>query len=158
MEGSSPSELEAIIRKVIHELLDLPITAHVRELRAKAVTYGRVIAGWATYPPTGPQVQAMHECVAELSEKVRQAKQATRGSKRPSTSAMRRVSSAAPPQGAASTGPPPVLPPDDTGVRSRRGVSVSPEVSTTTSVPPASAGRPIDTPTPAVLRSRRTRG
>jgi hypothetical protein len=55
-----------MIREIAEELRGMPITPHVRELRAKAVTYGRVIGSWATYAPTGPQVQAMLECVTEL--------------------------------------------------------------------------------------------
>ena len=69
-----PAHLEKTIREIIHELLEMPITPHVRELRAKAVTYGRVINNWSIYAPTAPQTQAMLECVTELEEKVAQAK------------------------------------------------------------------------------------
>ena len=33
-----------------------------------------VCAGWATYPPTTPQYEAMHQCVMELANKVKEAR------------------------------------------------------------------------------------
>jgi hypothetical protein len=69
-----PADLETTIREISRELQELAVTPHIRELRAKAVTYGRVIGNWSTYSPTPPQVQAMLECVAELREKVTDAK------------------------------------------------------------------------------------
>ena len=67
---SQVDELEVHIRAIIHDLLELAVTPHVRELRAKAVTYGRVIGNWTLYPPTQAQFDAMTECVTELDQKV----------------------------------------------------------------------------------------
>jgi hypothetical protein len=158
----------------------MPVSPHVRELRAKAVTYGRVIAGWATYPPSAPQVQAMVECVADLEQKVAAAKR----------SEVSHVSRA--PRAHGQSGePPPILkvPPDgyawsaaveETGARRRiknpDGKTIPPASAATVrpparpmtsappggiTVPPVSAQRPVDphtqTPTPALLRTRRSR-
>ncbi len=68
------AQLDARVRELTRELLELTVTPHVRELRAKAVTYGRVIGNWAVYSPTPPQVQAMVECIDELEAKVAEAK------------------------------------------------------------------------------------
>jgi hypothetical protein len=158
----------------------MPVTPHVRELRAKAVTYGRVIAGWATYPPSAPQVQAMLECVADLEYKVATAKRSevSHVGKKPHAHGQ-------------SGEPPPILkvPPDgfawsaaveETGARRRSkspdGKSIPPVSAATVrpaarpmtsappggiTVPPVSAQRPVDphtlTPTPALLRTRRSR-
>jgi hypothetical protein len=69
-----PDQLESLVREITRELLDLAVTPHVRELRAKAVTYGRAISNWTVYTPTPPQVQAMVECINELQAKVAEAK------------------------------------------------------------------------------------
>jgi hypothetical protein len=150
----------------------MPVTPHVRELRAKAVTYGRVIAGWTTYPPSAPQIQAMVECVGDLAEKVAAAKRSevSHVSKTPRARGL-------------SGEPPPILkvPPDgfawsaaveETGARRRSkspdGKTIPPVSAATTvrprtsappegTIPPVSAPRPIDTPTPALLRTRRSR-
>src|SRR5580700_5276366 len=76
VEKSSPrpAQLESTIREITKDLLTLAVTPHVRELRAKAVTYGRVVGSWTTYAPSEPQIDAMVECVAELEEKVLEAK------------------------------------------------------------------------------------
>ena len=80
VEAKSQVEaLEADIREIIQRLLELEVTPHIRELRAKAVTYGRVIGGWAIYPPTPPQLQAMTECVMELQRKVHGSQRPTSG-------------------------------------------------------------------------------
>src|SRR5580704_14576792 len=81
----------------------MAVTPHVRELRAKAVTYGRVIANWATYAPTTPQVQAMLECVTELEEKVSTAKrgEVSHVGKRPSAKAEPPPLPSVPPDGVA---------------------------------------------------------
>jgi hypothetical protein len=171
---ASRSDLEAIIRQVIHELLEMPITPHIRELRAKAVTYGRVINNWSTYPPTAPQVQAMHECVAELHDKVRAAqREVSRVSRRPTDpSAQATPAPKRPPP----VPPPSTIPPgvawnanvnDATGIRPRTrrdDLALTPPESSAALTsrppgtnPPVSAPRTIDTPTPALLRSRRSR-
>jgi hypothetical protein len=185
VEAISRSELENLIREVIHELLEMPITPHVRELRAKAVTYGRVINNWSTYPPTAPQVQAMHECVVELRDKVHAAlRDVSRVSRKPSAPAT--SMSSRPPETTRSRvrnfpEAPETIPPgvawnanvsDATGVRQRtrrdevRTPSETPALSrssapsppnTTTAPPPVSHPRPLDTPPPALLRSRRSR-
>jgi hypothetical protein len=189
-----PADLEKTIREISRDLQELTVTPHVRELRAKAVTYGRVIGNWATYSPTPPQVQAMLECVTELREKVTDAKrELTR-----EVSRVTRRQPSDPAEFAKSAtnrraGPPPPLPSGlppaltwnasipDTGLSARTSssrppsrhdstrhdsrndaptrpppadASVPPGTST---VPPNSAPRTIDTPTPALLRSRRSR-
>ncbi len=158
----------------------MPVTAHVRELRAKAVTYARVIAGWTTYPPSPPQIQAMVECVADLEQKVAAAKR----------SEVSHVSKTPRARGRSGEPPPlPKVPPDgfawsaaveETGARRRStspdgksippasAATVRPPARMTTSgppgkasitVPPVSAQRPVDLdpPTPALLRTRRSR-
>ena len=162
----------------------MAVTPHVRELRAKAVTYGRVIGNWATYAPTPPQVQAMLECVTELHEKVAEAKR--EGTREVSRVTRRQPSDPAEfaKSAAAKRGVPPPLPSSlppaltwnasvpDTGVHARTSLrppsrndaptrpppplAGSPTAPT---IPPISAPRTIDTPTPvpALLRSRRSR-
>jgi hypothetical protein len=176
---STRSELESVIRRVIQDLLEMPITPHVRELRAKAVTYGRVINNWSTYPPTPPQVQAMHECVSELAEKVtdernREVSQVSRKPSRPETLA--RAASEAPlppnrwsvePVSAARPRAPSAgntVPSPWSGARTAPtlrppGASAADDDADADSVPPAlMAPRPRETtPTPALLRSRRSR-
>jgi hypothetical protein len=71
--------LETTIREIIHQLLELPVTPHVRELRARTVTYGRVIGQWSMHTPTDAQREAMYECVMELQAKVRLARDETSG-------------------------------------------------------------------------------
>jgi hypothetical protein len=170
--------LETTIREIAQQLQELPVTPHVRELRAKAVTYGRVIGNWSTYAPTAPQVQAMLECVAELEEKVGEAK---REANRDVSKVTRRQSEPIPHEKTSKKpGPPPLpsgLPPaltwnasvPETGVRARSSTRPPsrneaptrppPALSTPggSTVPPVSAPRSIDTPTPALLRSRRSR-
>ncbi len=137
----------------------MSITPHVRELRAKAVTYGRVIANWSTYAPTTPQLQAMLECVTELQEKVTSARrgEVSQVSRKPAAPRLPNVASSFPPDGIAwnanvSSGS--VRP---RGKVSERVTSAPPPPVRPTTVPPVSAPRPIDTPTPALLRSRRSR-
>lgn len=171
-----PSQLEQTIREITQDLQELSVTPHVRELRARAVTYARVVGSWTTYAPTAPQMQAMVECVTELQEKALEAKhesnrdvsrvtrrqstepQARRGAPPPIPSGLE-WSASVPATNARSPGaskpapaPPtsrndaPTLPPPDFGA----GAST---------IPPVSAPRPIDhpTPVPALLRSRRSR-
>ncbi len=136
------------------------MTPHVRELRGKAVTYGRVIANWATYAPTTPQVQAMLECVAELEEKVIAAKrgEVSHVSKKPTAHrASENASSSFPPEGVAWNANVSSV---STRPRSKgpdRSTAPPPPLPRQTTVPPVSAPRSIDTPTPALLRSRRLR-
>ncbi|HEY2514416.1 MAG TPA: hypothetical protein VGI39_26305 [Polyangiaceae bacterium] len=147
-----PTQLEAAIREIVHELLEMPVTPHVRELRAKAVTYSRVIGNWSIYPPTTPQVQAMFECVAELREKVQGAKtpEVSKVTRRPAPAMPRSMTPPPPtrkqgqglPPRAAVSGPQPTggasgpsVPPagvawnaavsDSTGVHARRGLNGS---------------------------------
>jgi hypothetical protein len=135
----------------------MSVTPHVRELRAKAVTYGRVIANWGTYAPTMPQLQAMLECVTELEEKVTSAKrgEVSGVSKKPGAMREPNVASSFPPDGVAWNA--------NVNAGSTRPRSKMPERATTpppprpTTIPPVSAPRSIDTPTPALLRSRRSR-
>ena len=174
-----PTELESTIREIAQELQQLAVTPHVRELRAKAVTYGRVVSNWATYAPTPPQVQAMLECVSELHDKVTEAKhEANRDvskvtRRHPGEETKRRAAPL-----------PPGLPPSmewsasvpDPGFRARPSALPAPTAvsrheaptrpppafpSSSSTVPPVSAPRPVDgstdNPVPALLRSRRSR-
>jgi hypothetical protein len=166
--------LEAQIREIIQQLQALAITPHVRELRAKAVTYSRVIGSWGLYPPSQPQFNAMTECVAELLKKVDEAtRDMMRESGRmPSGRKAGRASSNAPPKSAAARGVDPFEaalrgdPSDATGVRTRgmrpppRGSTAPPPEKAATVAPPsrkrpASDTRP--TPIPALLHTRRSR-
>jgi len=153
----------------------MPITPHVRELRAKAVTYGRVINNWSTYPPTPPQIQAMHECVTELAEKVhgernREVSQVSRKPSRPA--AFARPASEAPspwsaePISAARPRAPSAgntMPSPWSGARAAPtlrppAASAADDDVDSERVPPALlAPRPHETPTPELLRSRRSR-
>jgi len=175
--SSRASQLEATVREITEELQEMPITPHVRELRAKAVTYARVIGSWATYTPTAPQVQAMLECVTELQQKVQETKQEAnrdvsrvtrrhpdedlRGAKKPTPP----LPSGVPPSFAWNASVP------DTGARARGHSNPVPRgeapttrppapLSSPSTVPPVSAPRAIDAPTPipALLRARRSRG
>jgi hypothetical protein len=149
--------MESAIKELIQDLQEMTVTPHVRELRAKAVTYGRVIASWATYAPTTPQLQAMLECVTELEEKVALAKrgEVSHVSRKPTAGREPGLSSI-PPDGVAWNA--------NVNAGSARPRSKVSERATTppppprlTTVPPVSANRSIDTPTPALLRSRRLR-
>jgi hypothetical protein len=181
----APAELETTIREISRDLQELTVTPHVRELRAKAVTYGRVIGNWATYAPSAPQLQAMIECVAELEEKVAAAKreltrEVSRVTRRQQPSDPAEFAKSATNRRAGAPPPPPSsLPPaltwnasvPDPASQSRTGSSRPPSrndaptrppppdpgASGSPTVPPNSASRTIDTPTPALLRSRRSR-
>jgi hypothetical protein len=177
---SQVDELELHIREIIHRLLELAVTPHIRELRAKAVTYGRVIGGWTLYPPTQPQFQAMTECVDELNQKVTEASQdaaaAMRESGRmPSSRGMKPMSP--------SPSPPAIRPiqgsefdafeaalrgedPDATAIHSRHRAarktrSTKPPPAKAPSFAPPSQHRPASdtrpTPVPALLQTRRSR-
>jgi hypothetical protein len=182
-----PAELESTIRAIADDLRELPVTPHVRELRAKAVTYGRVVANWATYAPTAPQVQAMLECVSELREKVIGAKRGREEDREVSRVTRRQMTDGdATRPIAAKKRPsrplPPGLPPalewsasvPDAGVHARNSSSrPAPRHDAPTRPPPAFSGAPgattippvstpraIDgtpTPVPALLRTRRSR-
>ena len=178
----APAELETTIREISRDLQELTVTPHVRELRAKAVTYGRVIGNWATYAPSAPQLQAMIECVAELHEKVAEAKreltrEVSRVTRRQQPSDPAEFAKSATNRRAGAPPPPPSsLPPaltwnasvPDPAARSStrppsrndaptRPPPPGPAASGSPTVPPSSAPRTIDTPDPALLRSRRSR-
>jgi hypothetical protein len=181
-KGSRPAQLESTIRTIAQDLQGLPVTPHVRELRAKAVTYGRVVANWSTYAPTAPQVQAMLECVTELEEKVADAKregdrEVSRVTRRqPSESARAASSRPSPKRAPLPPGLPPALEwsasvPDARSRTSSSRPAPRHEAPTRpppafsgapapTTVPPVSAPRSLEdnpTPVPALLRSRRSR-
>ena len=47
--GIDPPTIDQLtIREITKDLLAMTVTPHVRELRAKALTYGRVVSGWST--------------------------------------------------------------------------------------------------------------
>ena len=169
-----------MIREITKNLLTLAVTPHVRELRAKAVTYGRVVGSWTTYAPSEPQIDAMIECVAELEEKVLEAKRD--GSKATRGQGETRLSNRAPKKPLPSALPPSMewnaSVPEASGVRTRRSSNPRPpQLSPLTdemptrpppplsgspaapSAPPLSTPRTIEhpTPIPALLRSRRSR-
>jgi hypothetical protein len=172
-----PAQLEKTIREVLRELLEMPVTPHVRELRAKAVTYGRVIDRWAVYLPTLPQMQAMLECVTELHEKVFATKRdvsrvARRGGLTEGAHASRGSASVTPPRmpwSASATDPAQgrrtLRPPIPRFETSEERFSGAPQQRETTrppagTIPPVSSSRPLESPTPAppFLRSRQSRG
>jgi len=148
-----PAELEKAIAELVRELQEMAATPHIRELRGKATTYARVIANWATYSPTVPQRQAMLECVAELQEKVAASKrqEVSHVSKKP----VAPVPLPIPPDGIAwnasvSSG----------SIHPRSGFpshSSNPPQNRRTTIPPVSTPRTIETLTPDLLRSRRSR-
>ncbi len=169
-----------MIKAITHDLQSLPVTPHVRELRAKTVTYGRVIGNWATYAPTPPQVQAMAECVAELQDKVNEAKregdrEVSRVTRRQGTDSAHAGAPRRGNTGAATTTLPSGLPPalewsasvPDARARNtssrpapRHDAPTRPAPAGASTVPPVSAPRSLDetpTPVPALLRSRRSR-
>jgi hypothetical protein len=157
-KSSQPPQLEAVIAGIIDELQEMAVTPHVRELRAKAGTYQRVIANWAAYAPTTPQRQAMVECVAELHEKVALAKRSevSQVSRRPTARSEAPAIPSVPPNGvawSASVSSGSVRPQSKIPER----VTTAPPPPRNTSIPPVSAARIIETPTPALLRSRRSR-
>jgi hypothetical protein len=181
-----PAELETTIREISRELQELAVTPHVRELRAKAVTYGRVIGNWSTYSPTPPQVQAMLECVTELREKVSDAKrelnrEVSRVTRRQTSQASDPAEFAKSATNTRRAGHPPAptssLPPaltwnasiPDTAHSARTSSrppsrndapTRPPPADPSATVPPISTPRPIDPKiesTPALLRSRRSR-
>jgi hypothetical protein len=186
-KSSRPAQLESTIREITKELLAMTVTPHVRELRAKALTYGRVVASWSTYAPSAPQIDAMLECVAELEEKVLEAKR-ERESSRDLSKAARANGDAHEPSRVTkkplASGLPPSMEwnasvPEASGVRNRHGsnpVPARPSLSSNDlptrppppmsgspaapTIPPLSSPRTIDehpTPIPALLRSRRSR-
>jgi hypothetical protein len=103
---SQVDRLEGQIREIIQSLLAYPSSPHVRELRAKATTYGRVISGWALYPPTPAQFDAMSEVVDDLKRKVADAGP-PKASARPARDARPRPASTAPRELAVTAPPPP---------------------------------------------------
>jgi hypothetical protein len=177
-----PAQLEKTVREIAEDLQQMAVTPHVRELRAKAVTYGRVIGGWVTYAPTPPQIQAMLECVSELEQKVQEAK---RDGSREVSRVSRRPGGSEPVEAKSGKRPmPPPLPsaippgvawnasvPENSGVRQRKSsvpAAASRDAPTRPppalsgaaeppSLPPVSAPRTIETPVPALLRSRQSR-
>jgi len=167
--SSRPAQLDAMIREIAEELREMPITPHVRELRAKTVTYGRVIGSWATYAPTGPQVQAMLECVTELQQKVRDTKHE---SNRDVSKVTRRQADDDTTMTRTSKRPPlpPGLPPSftawsasvpDAGAHGRSSSKPAPrnernEVSTRAPPPPGRGAPPPPPPTTALLCRRHT--
>jgi hypothetical protein len=157
-KSARPAQLDATIRELTRELLELSVTPHVRELRAKAVTYGRVIANWTVYTPTPPQVQAMVECIDELQAKVADAKRDANSSDI-SRVTKRRGTSLEPGRPSGSLLPsaiPPALgwngAPDTTGIRARSSRPVPSRLVSSdaptrppppgSGVPPAGSGAP----------------
>ena len=66
----SPRSLEFLVGDTLTSIftaLDAaPDSAHVRELRSKAKSYERIVATWASSPPSGPQREAMFDLVIQL--------------------------------------------------------------------------------------------
>ncbi|MGO8995317.1 MAG: hypothetical protein ACLQVI_18530 [Polyangiaceae bacterium] len=172
-----PAQLEAAIRELTQDLLEMTVTPHVRELRAKAVTYGRVIGNWSVYAPSAPQLQAMQECVTELEEKVADAKrgEVSRVGRKPGDSEaskalpnMQRGASVSAPARPGKGIPPPLpseIPPslgwnpstqESSGVRARRSSNPRPpknEAPTRppppiSGSPPTASGPPLSSPRP----------
>src|SRR3954464_10413391 len=70
MAGEYPI-IEEALDEILEELRVQPISPRVRELRAQAGMYQRVVRQWAFARPTPAQAAAMLECVMELHVKVR---------------------------------------------------------------------------------------
>jgi hypothetical protein len=69
-----------VIFKALDELEDSP---RVREVRAKAHSYKRIVTKWTTVPPSAPQREATFDLVIDLHEKLTE----LRGPRLPSTPA-----------------------------------------------------------------------
>jgi hypothetical protein len=178
-KSSRPAHIESAVQSLIDELQLMSVTPHVRELRAKAVTYARVIAQWETYPPTAPQIHAMLECLTELEEKVAAAKSdVSRVTRRPDSRRTDSSTSSVPPDGVSwsaavdgarprpfdtktatphtairPAGRPPATP--NTAIRPTAPATSRPPEGT---MPPVSAPRAVDAPaTPGLLQNRRSR-
>jgi hypothetical protein len=65
------AETLELIARTLEERGDSP---HVRELRAKARTYERVVTSWAAVPPLSSQRDATFDLVIELHTKVAELK------------------------------------------------------------------------------------
>ncbi|MEO8878318.1 MAG: hypothetical protein ABI461_22175 [Polyangiaceae bacterium] len=52
---------------ILERLSEMPPSARVRELRAKAMAYERVVRNWERTPPSEEQRGAMMKCVIDLN-------------------------------------------------------------------------------------------
>ncbi len=79
-ENPTPSErkIDGRIGQALSTLADIleemTDSAHTRELRAKARSYERVVAGWEKSPPSNAQREATFDLVKELHAKVVEAR------------------------------------------------------------------------------------
>ncbi len=64
------SIVEQGLTDVFERLNDMAPSARVRELRARAQSYERVVQSWATQPPTEEQRKTMTKCVLDLNVEV----------------------------------------------------------------------------------------
>jgi hypothetical protein len=62
--------LAEMIAAILERLGRIEDSPHKRELRARALSYERIVRNWATVAPSGPQRDAAFELVAELHAKV----------------------------------------------------------------------------------------
>ena len=60
------TRIENALTDISDHLATAPMSARIRELRARATSYTRVVSGWAFRPPLPAQCAAMLECVNEL--------------------------------------------------------------------------------------------
>jgi hypothetical protein len=54
----------------LERLREMAPSARVRELRAKALSFERIVRGWTTHPPTDQERAAMVRAVLELNVEV----------------------------------------------------------------------------------------
>ncbi len=55
---------------ILERLAEMPATPSVRDLRAKATSYERVVRTWDTRPPSEPERAAMLKAVIDLNVEV----------------------------------------------------------------------------------------
>lgn len=64
--GARLAILQEAMEEVNDALRTMDASPRVRELRSRAASYERILAGWSYRPPTEAQASAMLECVMEL--------------------------------------------------------------------------------------------
>jgi hypothetical protein len=62
--------LAEMIAAILERLDGIEDSPHKRELRARALSYERIVRNWTTVAPSGPQRDAAFELVTELHAKV----------------------------------------------------------------------------------------
>lgn len=73
MQSAKSTRLSIVkqgLTDILERLAELPNSARVRELRAKAMSYERAARTWDTQPPSEEQRSAMMRCVIDLNVEV----------------------------------------------------------------------------------------